>query len=445
MIDTTELWQKTLEQVRPTISSANFDMWFKDIVAEFEDGGVIHIRVPNDFTKEWFEKKFHKDVLRIMREINMSVRSIEYIVGNHRVRIPEPRPRIPALPLSGLYVNKDDNLNPRYTFESFVVGPFNELAHSAAQAIITSPGVYNPLYVYGASGLGKTHIIQSVGNALKQANPNLKIYYISADRFSSDLIQAIQKNTIHTFKEKYRNYDILIMDDIQFLSGRDKTQEELFHLFNAFHDRNNQIIFSSDKHPHQIQGLEERLKTRFGAGMIVEVQTPDFESIMAILQTKKQALGLEVEPDVLEYIANTAPNSIRELEGIMQTLVSHATLHKRPITMNDTRQVLKFQQSSKKRVSFEEVIREVAEYYNLRPELLSEATRRKEVVHARQIAMYLLREDYSTSFPLIGRQMGGRDHTTVIHSCDKINKEIAKGNSNVIQELDTLRSILKTM
>jgi chromosomal replication initiator protein len=287
--------------------------------------------------------------------------------------------------------------------------------------------------------------MQSVGNALKTANPNLKIYYISADRFSSDLIHAIQKNTVHTFKEKYRNYDVLIMDDIQFLSGREKTQEELFHLFNAFHDRNNQIIFSSDKHPHQIQGLEDRLKTRFGAGMITEVQTPDFESIMAILQTKKTNLGLELEPEVLEYIATTAPNSIRELEGIMQTLLSHALLHKRPINMADAKQVLKFAQHSKKRVSFEEIIQAVAEFYSLRPELLSESTRRKEVVHARQIVMYLLREDYNTSFPLIGKQLGGRDHTTVIHSCEKINNEINSGNAGLVQELETLRSILKTM
>lgn len=444
MIDVAELWNKTLEQVRPTISSANFDMWFKDIIAEFEDGGVIHIRVPNDFTREWFEKKFHKDVLRIMRELNMSVRAIDYIIGNHKVRQPE-RPRIPALPIHNLYVNKEDNLNPRYTFESFVVGPFNEFAHSAALATIASPGVYNPLYLYGASGLGKTHIMQSVGNALKAANPNLKIYYISADRYSSDLVHAIQKNTIHTFKEKFRNYDILIMDDIQFLSGREKTQEELFHLFNAFHDRNNQIIFSSDRHPHLIQGLEDRLKTRFGAGMIVEVVTPDFESIMAILQTKRANLNLEVEPDVLEFIANTAPNSIRELEGIMQTLLSHAMLHKRPINMADAKQVLKFAQHSKKRVSFEEIIKAVAEFYTLRPELLAESTRRKEVVHARQVAMYLLREDYNTSFPLIGKQMGGRDHTTVIHSCEKINNEINGGNAGLVQEIETLRSILKTV
>lgn len=442
-MDVAELWNKTMNEIRPTISSANYDMWFKDIIAEFEDGGVIHIRVPNDFTREWFQKKFHKEVLRIMRELNMSVRSIDYIVGNHKVRPPEPR-RI-ALPIHNLYVNKEDNLNPRYTFESFVVGPFNELAHSAALATIQSPGVYNPLYLYGASGLGKTHIMQSVGNALKQSNPNLKIYYISADRFSSDLIHAIQKNTIHTFKEKYRNYDVLIMDDIQFLSGRDKTQEELFHLFNAFHDRNNQIIFSSDKHPHLIQGLEDRLKTRFGAGMITEVQTPDFESIMAILQTKRANLSLDVEPEVLEFVATTAPNSIRELEGIMQTLLSHAMLHKRPINMADVKQVLKFAQQQKKRVSFEEIIQAVADFYNLRSELLSEATRRKEVVHARQIAMYLLREDYSTSFPLIGKKLGGRDHTTVIHSCEKINGEIKNGNPGVIQELDTLRSILKTV
>jgi chromosomal replication initiator protein len=442
-MDIVELWNKTMENIRKEVSSANFEMWFKDIIPEYEDRGVVFIRVPNPFTKDWFIDKFQKSILRSLREINPAIRSIDYVIGNHKIRQSD-RPRAPQLPIHNLYVNKEDNLNPRYTFDSFIVGQFNELAHSAALATIEKPGIYNPLYLYGSSGLGKTHIMQSVGNALKLQNPNLKIYYVSADRFSSDLILSIQKGTAHTFKEKYRSYDILIMDDIQFLSGRDRTQEELFHLFNTFHDRNNQIIFSSDKHPHLITGLEDRLKTRFGAGMIVEVMEPDMECKMAILETKRASLGINCEPDVCEYIALNAPGSIRELEGIMQTLVSHTMLHKRAVNTNDVKAILRHTQQSKKKVSFEEIIDAVAEFYNLKAETLSESTRRKEIVHARQVAMYLLREDYNFSFPFIGKRMGGRDHTTVIHSCEKISREVKTG-CPVIQEVETLRSVLKTI
>ena len=442
-MDVADLWNKTMEMIRKEVSSASFEMWFKDINAEYEDRGVVYIRVPNEFTRDWFISKFQKNILRCMREIQFDVRSLDYIIGNQKARNID-RPRAPQLPIYNLYVNKEDNLNPRYTFDSYIIGPFNELVHAAAMAIIESPGIYNPLFIYGSSGLGKTHIMQAVGNALKKTNPTLKIYYISADRFTSDLISAVQKNTIHSFKEKYRTYDILIMDDIQFLAGRDKSQEELFHLFNTFHDRNNQIIFSSDRHPQLITGMEERLKTRFGAGMVVEVVEPDFESKMAILETKRSVLGIPVDPDVLEYIAHNAPGSIRELEGVIQTLVSHSMLHKRPISIHDVKAILKHSQMAKKRISPEEVIEIVSDFYHLKPESLSESTRKKEIVHARQVVMFILREDFNTSFPLIGKKLGGRDHTTVIHSCEKINADIVK-NLPVIQEIEQIRSILKTI
>ena len=297
MSDTKQLWDSALVEMELFLPKATFSTWFKDTSIIKNEEGVVSISVPNQFAKEWLFNKYHKMILKSLRSISENIRSIEYIVTKEAPKkeldIKKTlQPTDQKLPLSDFYINKEDNLNPRYTFESFVVGAFNELAHAAAQAIIKKPGItYNPLFVYGETGHGKTHLIQSLGNYFKN-NLGRKVYYTTSEKFTIEYVNSMRENKMNNFKEKYRNNDVFIMDDIQFLSKKEKTQEELFHLFNTLYDNNKQIIFSSDKHPQYIQNMEERLKSRFAAGMIVDIPAPDHESQLAILKTKAAVNGL---------------------------------------------------------------------------------------------------------------------------------------------------------
>jgi chromosomal replication initiator protein len=450
--DMKKTWEDSLNEIELEVSKATFKTWFQNTHLVREEGGTVFVGVPNEFIKEWLSNKYHKSILRILRKDNPHVRSVEYIISKKPAkgqeepkkgkRTAEPQPTR-ALPLQNLYIDRKDNLNPRYTFESFIIGPFNELAYSAAQGIIQKPGVYNPLFIYGGTGLGKTHLIQAIGNKLKEEPTNAKVFYTSSEKFTMDYISSVQNNRVNAFKEKYRKYDVFVMDDVQFLSGKEKTQEELFHLFNILYDNNKQIIFSSDKHPNYIPGLEDRLKSRFGAGMIVDVTKPDYESKVAILQTKADEQGCALPKEVIDYIATNVEGSIRELEGLLNSLICQIDLRKRNLTSQELKNLIKNNIRPKKNVSVKDIVKIIANFYNVDEKLIYEKTRRKEIVHSRQIAMYLLREDFNISYPLIGRKLGGRDHTTVIHSCLKIKKEL-EDNGGLAQELEQLRSMMAT-
>ncbi|MBP6926001.1 MAG: chromosomal replication initiator protein DnaA [Candidatus Pacebacteria bacterium] len=444
--DTNKLWQDSLNALELEISKPNFNTWFKNTHITKEDQGMVYIGVPNEFVKEWLYSKYHKTILRALRNHEETVRNVEYVVSKNRARSPEEQEttlsgEINSLPLHNLYVNKKDNLNPRYTFETFIIGPFNELAYSAAQAIVKEPGIYNPLFIYGNTGLGKTHLIQAVGNALKEKNPEYKIYYVSSEKFSNDFVHAIQSNQRNAFKEKYKSYDILIMDDVQFLSGKEKTQEELFHLFNSLYDSHKQIMFSSDKHPNYIPGLEDRLKSRFSAGMIIDVTKPEYESRYAILQTKARSFSESIPEETLSYIAHNVEGNVRELEGILNSLVCQTRLKKRPIAVTELKNLIRNNIKPRRSVNINEVVESIAKFYNTEPEIIYDKTRRKEIVKTRQIIMYILREDFNISYPMIGKRLGGRDHTTVIHSCTKIERELTE-DSALVQEIEQLRTIL---
>src|SRR3990167_1022687 len=297
LMDYKQLWQSVLVEMELGVSKANFTTWFKDTRIVKEDGGTVVLSVPNAFVKEWLLTKYHNAILRSLRNIENSIHAVEYVVNKEESHRREERPRefghTRELPLPETAVNKDDNLNPRYTFRSFVVGPFNELAHAAAQAVIRKPGImYNPLFIYGSTGHGKTHLIQAIGNYIKTSAPGKRVYYMTSEQFGQDCMNALQNQKMNVFKEKYRKYDVLIVDDIQFFADKQKFQEELFHLFNTLYDNNRQIIFSSDKHPHFITGLEERLKSRLSAGMTVDIPAPDKESRIAIIAAKALQLGI---------------------------------------------------------------------------------------------------------------------------------------------------------
>ncbi len=298
------------------------------------------------------------------------------------------------------------------------------MAYAASQAIINKPGaLYNPFFVYGGTGLGKTHLIQATGNIIKERYPDKKVHYITLEKFASDYINSLQgnnKNNPLQFKEKYRKYDIIIIDDIQFIGKMEKTQEELFHLFNSFYESNKQIIFSSDKHPNYIPGLEDRLKSRFAAGMIVDMIEPDYESRIAIIKAKSRQLGIEMTDDIISFITSSIQGNIRELEGVLNTIIIQTQLKNKSLSIIEVKNLIKNSVRPKKNVAIKDVVKIVADFYNLEEGVLYEKTRRKEIVRARQIIMFILREDFNVSYPLIGQKLGGKDHTTVIHSHLKV-------------------------
>ncbi|MEK7071491.1 MAG: chromosomal replication initiator protein DnaA [Patescibacteria group bacterium] len=447
-MDTKQLWKDCLIEIEAGVSKANFSTWFKNTCILKEEMGVVYVGVPNEFVRDWLKNKYHKLITKTMADAYENMRAVEYIitkmdVGKQGVQKINDTYANEELPLKDLYINPEDNLNSRYQFNSFIVGSFNELAYAASQAIVENPGTkYNPFFVYGGTGLGKTHLIQAVGNSIKDKYPNKKVHYMTLEKFATDFINSLQNNKANSFKEKYRKYDLLIIDDIQFIGKMEKIQEELFHTFNALYENNKQIIFSSDKHPNYIPELADRLKSRFAAGMIVDVSEPEYESRLAILKMKLRELDLDLEQGIIEYVASAIQGNIRELEGSLNTIVCQYRLKNRPLSLPEVKNLLKNNIRPKKNVAIKDVVKIIGDYYNLEESAIYEKTRRKEIVKARQVVMYLLREDFNVSYPLIGQKLGGKDHTTVIHSYLKIKTDL-KNNPQLLQELDQIRIMFK--
>ncbi len=448
MNDYAKLWESALVEIELAVSEANFSTWFKGSFILKQEEGTIYLGVPNSFTRDWLYKKFHSVILRTLRKMNEEIRSLEYVITKDaEKKKAEERRKIQAtptisMPLQDFYVNKDDNLNPRYIFDNFVVGPFNELAHAASKTVVKTPGTaYNPLFIYGNTGHGKTHLIQAIGNHIKAEHKQKKVFYLTSEKFGSEYFNALQSNKAQVFKEKYRKYDVIIMDDVQFFAGKDKFQEEFFYLFNTFHESNRQLIFSCDKHPNFIPGLEDRIKSRFNAGMIIELPAPDQESRVAILRAKSLANNVILEDSILEFLASSIESNVRELEGVVNAIVCQTQLKNRPLSLLEIKNLVKNSTKPKKNISIKDVIKLVSDFYNVEEDSIYDKTRKKEVVKPRQVIMYLLREDLSVSFPSIGEKMGGRDHTTVIHSYEKVKGEV-KTNPVLMEEISQIRAML---
>lgn len=446
-MDIKELWNNVLLEIEGSVSKANFATWFKETKISGFENGVIYLSVPNTFVQEWLTKKFHNLILKLLRQASESIHNLEYVIKeesktkNQYIPTKQTSPT-KELPLSEYYVNKEDNLNPRYTFESFIVGPFNELAYSAAQAVIKNLGVtYNPYFIYGSTGHGKTHLIQAMGNAVKAIDPSKKVLYFTSEKFVNDYINSVQTNKVGQFKEKYRKYDMLIMDDIQFLSGKEKTQEELFHIFNTMKDNNKHIVFSCDKHPNFVAGLEDRLKSRFSAGMVIDIPAPDHESRLAIIKSKCASINLFMDEAIMDYLADSIRGNIRDLEGVINLIVCQTETKNKILNLNEVKDLVKNSIKQKKLISYKEVVKIISDFYKIEEEAIYEKTRKKEVIKPRQIIMYILREDFSISYPSIGEKLGGRDHTTVIHSYEKIKNEIRNDNL-LLKEIQEIRSII---
>ena len=443
-VDVKQLWDDALVKIELSITTANFKTWFRDThIVSLEDGTAT-IGVPSVFVKDWLQDKFQTMILKTLRDLTPHVRSVEYTVAQRNERKQESSKNQTvnaALPLEDYYINKSDNLNPKYSFDTFVVGPFNALAHAAAKTVSEKPGItYNPLFIYGKTGHGKTHLIQAVGNQIKKTGK--KVFYVTSERFAVDYFNALQSGSANNFKDRYRQYDVLIMDDVQFLASKEKTQEELFHLFNALHDNNKQIVFSSDQHPALLNGMEERLQSRFAQGMIVDLPAPDLESRAAILRAKAAQNSITLEDDVVEHLAQSIEGNVRELEGALNTIMCQSQLLGRTLSIDEVRTIIKNSSRPRKTLAITDVVEKVARYFDIDQASIYEKTRRKEVVKPRQIIMYILREDFQVSYPAIGKKLGGRDHTTVIHSCEKIKAEL-KSDTELEEEITQVRLLLK--
>ncbi|MBU1056682.1 MAG: chromosomal replication initiator protein DnaA [Proteobacteria bacterium] len=444
-MDNKKVWEDVLTGLELKLSKPNFNTWFKDTYIIKYENGTIYLGVPNEFVRNWLCEKYNKYILQVLREIEANIRAVEYIIDSSSSQIKNnQKAKLTAnskLPLENYYIDKIDNLNPRYIFNSFIVGSFNELSYVAAQTILKKQGiVYNPLFIYGKTGYGKTHLIQALGNEFKNQTHNKKVFYITSENFSLDCVNSIQQNKINLFKEKYRKYDVLIMDDIQFLSKKERTQEELFHLFNYLYNNNKQIIFSSDRHPNFIPDLADRLKSRFGAGMLVDIQAPDTESRMEILKSKTQMQNFFLSDEIIDFVASEITGNIRELEGVFNLIMCQSQLKAKELSLPEIKSLIKNNTTPKRNISIKEVVKAVTEFYGIEEDVIYQKTRKKEVVKPRQLIMYILREDYGFSYPSIGEKLGGRDHTTVIHSCDKIKTNL-KINNSLLQELNQIRLV----
>ena len=449
MVDYQKIWKVALTEIEMNVSKANYGTWFKNTEIKKIENGIVYLWVPNAFVKDWLENKYHKFILKALRNVNGDVRGLEYVIFKTPKKTPRPtkqpeqkKNQNNKLDFNNLYINRDSNLNPKYTFKSFIVGSFNEVAYASSQAVIKKPGMnYNPLFIYGGTGLGKTHLIQSVGNYIKDNYNDMRVYYTTSERFMIDYINSVQNNKGNLFKEKYLKYDLLIMDDVQFLSNKEKTQEELFHLFNNLYDNNKQIIFSSDKPPKYISNLEERLRSRFEGGMIVDINKPDYESRLAILKKKMRGQETKLSDEILEYIAYTVEDSIRELEGLMKTIICQAESKNKEMSLTEVKDMVKNNIKPKKVVTINDVLKIICEYYGIEEKALKQKTRKREVVKPRQMVMYILREDFNTSYSYIGERLGGKDHTTVIHAYEKTKQEL-EDKPLIKQELEELRAII---
>ena len=455
-MDKEELWKNTLAKIELVISRPNFLTWFQDTGIAKLENGVAVVLVPNGFVKEWLQNKYHKTVLHVLREINPETKEVNYLIGKTNNMVATSSKEVfkkklkpmdshdlidsEEFSMKEIIVNPETNLNPRYTFNNFVVGSFNELAHAAAQSIIKSLGTnYNPFFIHGGVGLGKTHLILAVGNTLLQQNPGLKIRYVSSEKYMSEIVDALRNQEMNKLKDKYRSVDLLIMDDIQFIARTEKMQEEFFHTFNALYEKNKQIIISSDRPPKAIATLEGRLRSRFEGGMIADIGIPDLETRLTILKIKLEQKQTSIQEDICRFIAENIKTNIRELEGFLNQILMTAKVTNTTITMELAKKVLNHQQNTpKKFLSAKKIIKAVADFYDITEKEIMAHSRKKDVVRPRQIAMYLMREELKHSYPSIGEKFSGRDHTTAIHSCEKIEKELLI-NSELEEEIKAIK------
>jgi len=447
-----QLWQSTLAELELQISRPNFLTWLKNSqLIKKEDDGKVVIGLVNNFAKEWVENKYHKMICETLHSMDESIKKIEYCVlteekKNNLFKDSETYKKVSerqnAIP--ELKIDPETNLHPRYTLDSFVVGSSNELAHAATTAVVKDVGKkYNPLFIYGGTGLGKTHLIQGMGNEIKKNYKNkIKVKYISSEKFVNDVVWAIRNKRMDDIKAKYRNVDVLIIDDIQFIGGKERSEEEFFHTFNALYENNKQIVISSDRPPAAIPTLEERLRSRFEGGMIADITYPDYEMRMAIIKTKLQEKDNFLSDELCGLVANKIQRNVRELEGILNKIIFHKEVKNTEPTVKVIEEIINntLRQSSRN-ITPNQVIKAVSNFFEITNLDLINRSRKKGVVEPRQIAAFLLRDILDMSYPDIGDKLGKRDHTTAIYAYEKISQEINK-NQDLNKKVLLIKEII---
>ena len=430
------LWEQALNIIKGEISEISFNTWIKSCTPISISDNILKLSVPNEFTKGILDTRYKDLLIQALKIVTSRKFKIEFYLEsdleeekeNEEKQKEEKKEN--TNDVDGSIVVSDEmsaTLNPKYTFQSFVIGNSNRFAHAASLAVAESPAkAYNPLFIYGGVGLGKTHLMHAIGHYILQENPKAKVVYVSSEKFTNELINAIKDDKNEEFRNKYRKVDVLLIDDIQFIAGKERTQEEFFHTFNALHEENKQIILSSDRPPKEIPTLEDRLRSRFEWGLIADIQPPDFETRMAILKKKADVEGLSVPNEVMVYIATKIKSNIRELEGALIRIIAYSSLTNRDVSVDLASEALKDIISNKESapVTVKTIQESVANYYNLRIEDLKSQRRTRNRAYPRQIAMYLSRKLTDMSLPKIGEEFGGRDHTTVIHAYEKISENL---------------------
>ncbi len=427
----TNLWELVKDNLAGRISAEAFENWLSKTQFLGVRSGQVVISVPNKATKEVMEEEYDRFVRQAFQELNVDHNGVVYEVssmnGGGAPHFEDPARN----PLEVIFSPPSSFLNPKFTFDTFVVGSCNQFAHAAAKAVATKPSrSYNPLFIYGGVGMGKTHLMHAVGRALLDDFPGMRIVYTSGERFMNEMIQCIRLDRMPLFHQHYRNADVLLIDDVHVISGKERTQEEFFHTFNELYDHQKQIVMSSDSPPKNMPGLVERLRSRFEWGLMVDVQPPDLETKMAILDKKAEAEGIKLPEDVRVFIATKTKSNVRELEGALVKLIAYSSVTNSPITLSMAQQVLRhLVHNAERRVSIEAVVRVVADRFGLQPAQLKQRSNARQIAYPRQVAMYVAREVTAASLPDIGRYFGGKHHTTVLHSIQKIDKERAKDQS----------------
>lgn len=455
--DLAEIWVKCKEKFKESVNEKIFDVWIKPIMPLEVTDSYYKVAVKNTFFKNMLEENYASVIEGILsgimgRNVKLLIETMDSGTAEAAPQEQAPEVKQPKTQQQQLFNEKtssqetvESNLNPKFVFETFVIGNSNRFAHAAAQAVANNPAhAYNPLFLYGGVGLGKTHLMHAIGNRIKQNNPSMKVLYTSSEKFTNEIINSIQNKNTEAFRQKYRNIDCLIIDDIQFLKGKEQTQVEFFHTFNALKDANKQIIISSDRPPREIETLEDRLRSRFDQGLTADIQPPDLETRMAILRTKAASDHIQMPNDVITLLATNIATNIREIEGAYTKIVAYTSLMDMPITVETAQKVLTDMGNTVKTrtITFEGIIKVVAEHYNIKEEELFNKKRTQNIAYPRQIAMYLCRELADLSYPRIGELFGGRDHTTVIHAYEKISKN--KNTNLALQsELQEMTNILR--
>ncbi len=469
-----ELWVSVLRRIKPTIKKAYFLTWFQNTVVLRKDEGVVVIGVPTTFARNWLNDKYDVKILQALQEADAGIQSVSYEVHSRLSELGNAE----GMDVKALFATEDTKkvrkvrkvnevkvrvggssghissqmLNSRYSLDNFVVGLDNRLPHAASVAVSNMPGgIYNPLYIYGGSGLGKTHILQAIGNGILENFPDMVVKYVTAERFVTEVVEAIGKRHTHKFKEQYRRVDVFLMDDVQFFIRKNSSQQEFFHTFNELYEGNKQIVITSDRAPSELDDLDERLKSRFGMGMVVELLFPDYETRLAILNQKCGEFEVLIDPDVLGFIANNVHHNVRELEGVLRQAVAETELNDSVPTIRSVAEIIKRLDKAQKIIGYDieakrelivktadDVMQLVAEYYSLTVDDLVGKDRHKEIMVPRQICMYLIKNELGQSYEKIGGDFGGRNHTTVMHACNKTASKLKK-NVRMVRDVNALK------